>query len=95
MGHAQQALRPFPRHVRYFNGTIRPNHTGQQALDKATAGFYDQWKLRYIKNVPGKPQSFVWFEGKGGKQCVSEGQGYGMIIVALMAGHDRAAKKYL
>ncbi|HEY9533890.1 MAG TPA: glycosyl hydrolase family 8 [Mucilaginibacter sp.] len=92
MTYAQQPLRPFPQHVRYFTGAIRPNHISQQALDKATANFYDQWKPRYIRNVPHKPQSFVWFEGKGGKQCVSEGQGYGMIIVALMAGHDPDAK---
>jgi len=62
--YAQRPLKPFPQHTRYFAGVIRPNHISQQALDKAVAGFYDQWKLRYIKNVPGKPQSFVWFEGK-------------------------------
>lgn len=90
--YAQRPLKPFPQHTRYFNGVIRPNHINQQALDNAVVGFYDQWKTRYIKNVPGKPQSFVWFEGKGGKQCVSEGQGYGMVITALMAGHDPAAK---
>ena len=90
--YAQRPLKPFPQHTRYFAGVIRPNHINQPALDKAVAGFYDQWKLRYIKNVPGKPQSFVWFEGKGGKQCVSEGQGYGMIITVLMAGHDPLAK---
>ncbi|GAA4093954.1 glycosyl hydrolase family 8 [Mucilaginibacter panaciglaebae] len=89
---ARQPFQPFPRHAQYFNGVICPNHISRQALDKATADFYDQWKSRYIKNVADKPQSFVWFEGKGGKQCVSEGQGYGMVIVALMAGHDRAAK---
>jgi endo-1,4-beta-D-glucanase Y len=54
--------------------------------------FYTQWKSRFIKTVPGKPQSYVWFEGTAGKQCVSEGQGYGMIIVALMAGYDPTAK---
>lgn len=90
--YAQHSLRPFPQHVRYFSGIIRPNKISRQVLDKTTADFYDQWKLRYIKNVAGKPQSFVWFEGRGGKQCVSEGQGYGMIIVALMAGHDGAAR---
>lgn len=89
---AQQPARPFPQHSRYFAGVIRPNHMMQQALDKTVAGFYDRWKLRYIKKVVGKQQRFVWFEGKGGKQCVSEGQGYGMVITALMAGHDALAK---
>ena len=54
--------------------------------------FYIQWKNRYIKNVPGKAQSYVWFEDKDGKQCVSEGQGYGMMITALMAGKNGVAK---
>jgi endo-1,4-beta-D-glucanase Y len=90
--YAQQPLRPFPQHTRYFAGVVKPNHISQQALDNAVIRFYDQWKSRYIKNVSGKPQSFVWFEGKGGKQCVSEGQGYGMVITALMAGHDPLAK---
>jgi endo-1,4-beta-D-glucanase Y len=35
---------------------------------------------------------YIWFETKGNKQCVSEGQGYGMIITVLMAGADQGAK---
>jgi endo-1,4-beta-D-glucanase Y len=89
---AQQTAKPFPQYTRYFAGTIKPNHLTQIQLDHTVRGFYAQWKTRFIKNVPGKPQSYVWFEGKGGKQCVSEGQGYGMIITALMAGHNANAK---
>jgi endo-1,4-beta-D-glucanase Y len=89
---AQQALMPFPQHVNYFPGTIRPNHISQAQLDNAVGSFYTEWKKRFIKNVPGKPESYVWFEGAGKKQCVSEGQGYGMVIVALMAGFDPSAK---
>jgi endoglucanase len=89
---AQQPYRPFPQHVKYFAGTIKPNHITQQQLDKATENFYTQWKARFIKTMPGKPESYIWFEGKNGKQCVSEGQGYGMVIVALMGGYDTSAK---
>jgi endo-1,4-beta-D-glucanase Y len=89
---AQQPAKPFPQYARYFAGTIKPNHISQAQVDNTVRGFYTQWKNRFIKNVPGKPQSYVWFEGKGGKQCVSEGQGYGMTIIALMAGHDAGAK---
>jgi endo-1,4-beta-D-glucanase Y len=71
---------------------IKPNHISQSQLDKAVTVFYAQWKKRFIKSTPGKPESFVWFENTGKKQCVSEGQGYGMMIVALMAGYDPAAK---
>jgi len=89
---AQQIHKPFPQHVKYFAATIKPNHISQTQLDNQVRGFYTQWKKRFIKNVPGKPESYVWFENKGKKQCVSEGQGYGMIITALMAGYNAAAK---
>jgi len=89
---AQAILKPFPQHVKYFAGTIKPNHISQTQLDNAVSSFYTQWKKQFIKNTPGKTESFVWFENKGNKQCVSEGQGYGMIILALMAGFDPSAK---
>ncbi len=90
---AQHPQKPFPQHIKYFPGTIRPSHISQAKLDNTVKAFYTQWKSRFIKNVSGKAQSFVWFENVGKKQCVSEGQGYGMIIVALMAGYDPSAKQ--
>lgn len=89
---AQPALRPFPRHVQYAVGTIKPNNISQNQLDNKVRDFYTAWKKRFVKNTTGKRESFVWFENIGKKQCVSEGQGYGMIIVALMAGFDHSAK---
>jgi endo-1,4-beta-D-glucanase Y len=89
---AQQPQKPFPRHVQYTKGTIEPSQFTQPQLDKAVEQFYTQWKARYIKNIPNKRESYIWFEEKGNKQCVSEGQGYGMVIVALMAGYDTSAK---
>lgn len=89
-----QSHYPFPQHVQYSNGTILPTHVSQQKMDDAVRSFYDEWKEQYIRDacVPG--EFYVWFENqKGDKQCVSEGQGYGMIIVALMAGHDPSAQK--
>jgi endo-1,4-beta-D-glucanase Y len=87
---AQQLAKSLPSHALYFKGTIKPNSTTQAKLDRAVSGFYDQWKKRYIKNVPGRSQSYIWFEGKDGKKCVSEGQGYGMVIMAV---HDPSAQK--
>ena len=89
---AQPVLNPFPQHVKYFAGTITPNNFSPSQLDNAVTTFYNLWKKRYIKNVPGKAQSYVWFDEKDGKQCVSEGQGYGMIITVLVAGYDPSAK---
>ncbi|HEY4324698.1 MAG TPA: glycosyl hydrolase family 8 [Mucilaginibacter sp.] len=89
---AQTPIKPFPQHVKYFAGTIKPNHISQGQLDNAVCSFYTQWKKRFIKNVKGKPESYVWFENVGKKKCVSEAQGYGMIIVSLIAGYDASAK---
>lgn len=88
----QSPIIPFPRHAKYFPGTITPNHLSQTQLDNAVKTFYNQWKARFIKRVPGTDQDFIWFENKDRKQCVSEGQGYGMIIMTLIAGYDVSAK---
>ncbi|HZY39256.1 MAG TPA: glycosyl hydrolase family 8 [Mucilaginibacter sp.] len=91
---AQPVLKPFPQHAKYFAGAIKPNNVSQRQLDDAVRSFYTQWKIRYVKNVPGKAESYVWFDEKEDKkQCVSEGQGYGMVITVLMAGYDPLAKQ--
>ncbi len=89
---AQSPLKPFPQHTKYFAGTIQPNHVSRALHDNSVSSFYTQWKKRFIKSTPGKAESFIWFENKDKKQCVSEGQGYGMIITVLMAGYDPDAK---
>ncbi len=89
---AQEPQKPFPQNVKYFAGVIKPNGLSQTQLDDEVRSFYTQWKKRFVKNVPGKTESYIWFEGKDKKQCVSEGQGYGMIITTLMAGCDPGAK---
>ena len=89
---AQPVEKPFPQHVSYVAGSIKPNHIPQTRLDQLTLNFYNQWKKRYIKPGCHPGESYVWFERKGNKQCVSEGQGYGMVITVLMAGGDPSAK---
>lgn len=92
-GWCQLATRPFPQHEIYSAGSILPNHITQQTMDDSVRSFYNQWKERYINNDCGKGQNYVWFEPSSGKnKCVSEGQGYGMMIVAMMAGYDSSAK---
>jgi endo-1,4-beta-D-glucanase Y len=89
---AQNPQLPFPQHVRYTAGSILPNHVPQRKLDKSVQSFYILWKARYVNTNCQKGQYYIWFEKKGNKQCVSEGQGYGMVIVALMAGFDKTAQ---
>jgi len=85
--------RPFPQHTVYKQGTILPNHISQSVMDDSVRSFYIGWKRHYI--VPGcnPGEAYVWFEGTSGENiCVSEGQGYGMMIIALMAGFDSTAQ---
>ena len=90
--YGQSVAKPFPQHTVYAKGSIKPNHLPQEKLDAFTRSFYIQWKKRYIKPGCHPGEYYVWFERKGDKQCVSEGQGYGMVITALMAGADPKAK---
>ncbi|MEO6720804.1 MAG: glycosyl hydrolase family 8 [Ferruginibacter sp.] len=90
---SQKSLRPFPQHSKYFDGVVIPNHISQGELDSNVSSFYSQWKKVYIKKNACSDSYYVWAENAGkNHQCVSEGQGYGMIIVALMAGYDTIAQ---
>ncbi|NOK79475.1 MAG: DUF4214 domain-containing protein [Chloroflexi bacterium AL-W] len=87
--------RPFPQRVTYAANTIRPTNFTQSQQDQHVRSFYDYWKANYLvaagTNSAGKQMYRVAF-GTGSPVTVSEGQGYGMVIVALMAGHDPDAK---
>jgi len=89
---------PFPHHVTYTAGTIKPSGFTQQQLDAQVAAYYDAWKVKYLSPACGDGTYFVLDNDLGGgttknDNCVSEGQGYGMVIVPLMAGHDPDARK--
>lgn len=85
---------PFPYHVLYTVGTIKPNNQTQAQLDNEVTAFYDNWKAIYLKIGCGDTTQYYVEYINGGAICVSEGQGYGMVIVAYMAGYDPNAKKY-
>lgn len=89
--------RPFPQHVTYAAGTIRPNRRTQARQDDDVRNYYGVWKAKYLVPVEessdGSPLFRVSFGATSPQRTVSEGQGYGMMIVALMAGHDSDARK--
>ena len=93
------AARPFPQHVNLAPGSILPNHRSQAQLDDDVRAFYDTWKATYViyagPSADGNPMYRIAFgkdqPGKG--TTVSEGQGYGMIIVPLMGGYDEEAQQ--
>lgn len=90
------ARRPFPQHRTY--GEVRPSRWSQAQLDDAIRTFYDRWKSRYLialTGSDGNQQYRVAFGRSGDKRgvTVSEGQGYGLMIAATMAGHDPEAQR--
>ncbi|WP_054533120.1 glycosyl hydrolase family 8 [Herpetosiphon geysericola] len=88
--------RPFPQHTQYASGTIKPNHRTQAQLDSDVKAFYDVWKSRYVVRAgtssAGNPYYRISFGSSAPNVTVSEGQGYGMVIMALMAGYDPEAQ---
>jgi endo-1,4-beta-D-glucanase Y len=88
----------FPQHTKYTTGVIKPNHLSQQQFDSYVQSYYDQWKARFIVYADGnaKKKAYVYYNIDGffdsAWLSVSEGQGYGMLITAFMAGYDPEAQ---
>lgn len=82
---------PFGSHRQpYVSGTLGPG-VGQASADQATAAFYATWKSRYL--VPGCTSGDYRVKADTATaHTVSEGQGYGMLIAVMMAGHDPDAQ---
>jgi endo-1,4-beta-D-glucanase Y len=84
---------PFPAHVSYQVGVL-PS-ASESARDAAVQKQYDAWKKSYLVKGCASDEYYVSTKGDGdapNNGPVSEGQGYGMNIVPLMAGHDSAAQ---
>ena len=64
---ATAPYRPFPQHVTYASGSIRPNHRTQAQLDDRVRTLYREWKTRYLVDVPGASprQSYVFYNKEG------------------------------
>lgn len=87
---------PFPQHVTYAPGTLAPNHRTQVQLDADVVAAYGRWKTAYLATAgtepDGHPRYRVKFGVAANSDTVSEGQGYGMILVAHLAGSDMMAR---
>lgn len=87
------ANHPFGSHPQtYAAGAITPNHVGQATQDQAVRDFYDAWKARYLKQDCGAGRYVVLSNTQPDNLTVSEAHGYGMVLTALMAGHDPDAR---
>ncbi len=84
---------PFGSHpASYAAGSILPSNHAPAALDQATRDFYDAWKGRFLKQTCGAGRYVVEAKTQSGNLTVSEAHGYGMVLAALMAGHDPDAR---
>ncbi len=87
------AAQPFGTHaIQYTAGSILPSNHDQAELDAAVKSFYDAWKSRYLRQGSpcGDGRVFV-ATGMDDSLTVSEAHGYGMVLLAFMAGHDAEA----
>jgi endoglucanase len=99
---AQSVAKPFPNHTIYTVGSIKPTRSSQNEMDSDVVRFYKAWKQHYIVRAPVKKECYVycnadgnWHGGNKSPNSISlsEGHGYGMIIMAIMAGYDTEAKE--
>ncbi len=81
---------PFPQEVAYKKSSSLSQYS-QKTLEKNVANYYDIWKRDFL--VKQKDLYRIASDKDDKSRTVSEGQGYGMMIVALMAGYDRDAQK--
>lgn len=88
---ADSPKRPFPQHVAYATGAMRPSHRTQAQQDDDLRAAYDRWKSNYLTKTS-EGHYRVTIGRAANAPTISEGQGYGMVIVALMAGYDTEAK---
>ncbi|HRC87047.1 MAG TPA: glycosyl hydrolase family 8, partial [Thermoanaerobaculia bacterium] len=87
---------PFPQHRVYAPGSLRPTVRNQTQQDADVLAAYQSWKSRYLAQAGTEPDGHPRYRVKtgtaAGSTTVSEGQGYGMLIVVHMAGADPDAQ---
>ncbi len=89
-----EPAQPFgSHHVPYAKGAILPNHVDQATLDAAVTAYYDRWKPNWIEEGCGDDSAYLAAHTTDTLMTVSEAHGYGMLILAYMAGHDPDAHR--
>lgn len=86
---AQSKSGLFISHKSYVAGTTLAE-TDTAAMDSTLAALYRGWKTTYIVPIPDSAEAYIKFNDpqQPNFRCTSEGMGYGMSIVALMAKCD-------
>lgn len=89
--------RPFPQNEIYKN-ISRPSTVTVDEMNKQIIEFYKGWKKEYLYETKSTKDGYILLTDGGTNAeesalTVSEGHGYGMLTVALMAGLDEDAQK--
>jgi hypothetical protein len=82
---------PFASRIDPYPYGTKPNHVTPAQMDNSIKTHYNAWKAAALVNVPTVPGGKAVRFG-GSHLTVSEGMGYGMLILVLMAGHDPQAQ---
>lgn len=94
---------PFPQHVTYAAGTIRIS-LSQDTQDDHVRAYYQHWKSDYLTEIAptgnvrrfrikcGTERQCIPEDPDMSEKTVSEGQGYAMMIIALMSGYEPEAQ---
>lgn len=77
--------RPFPQHVSYTPGVLKPAHVSQATMDAAVTDHYAAWKANYVKTLADSSPVQKWVKYDKSGSTVSEAMGYGMVLAAYMA----------
>jgi len=80
---------PFGSRLDPYVAGILPTSASAEQMDAVIRRSYDAWKVRNVGGQPGVPGGTAVRPGG----TLSEGQGYGMLLVVLMAGHDPQARE--
>ena len=95
-GPAGAARHPFPAHATYGNDALRPSHITVTEADDHVRTVYWRWRGEYLRQAgtepDGHPRYRIVTSTAPDASTVSESQGYGMIVIALMAGEDPDAR---
>jgi len=87
--------RPFPQQQSYPGARNRITHRTREEQTVDVRTFYDTWKAAYVRQQgeddQGRPRYWVAYNREK-SETVSEAMGYGMILTAIMAGHDPEAQ---
>ncbi len=90
--------KPFPQQMDY-DKLSKPSHKSQAQLNQAVLTHFNDWKNAYLTESNGTTPGGGYYIKMDGDDCspnttTSEAHGYGMIVMALMAGEEVNAKLY-